>query len=85
MTNARMQINTHTRQLNSLMQTAENQGVYTVASELRGVGYFAKDGEVALSTGSGYIRMSIATAKTVAAELAGICETVEYLEEMRLT
>lgn len=84
MTNARMQINTHNKQLNSLMQTAENQGVYTVASELRGVGYFVKDGEVAFATSDGYARMSIATAKTVAAEIAGICETVEYLEEMRL-
>lgn len=82
--NARIKIGTHKRQLNGLLQVAENQGVYTVESELRGVGYFVKDGEVAFATSEGYARMGIETAKVIAAELAGICETVEYLEEKRL-
>lgn len=59
---------------------AENNGIYNVASERRGILYLYKDGEYAICTKYGTVRMTETQAQAVAAEFPDIVQDIHDLK-----
>lgn len=68
--------------LDELCDKADLRGIYTVPSLDRGLVYMYRDGEFALVTSSGQLRMRIGAAETVARELLEILKDIRELERM---
>ena len=66
--------------LTGVAQFAENNGIYNVESERRGILYCYNDGEYAIITSSkGVLRMNPDEVETILTELAGIKDDVDRL------
>lgn len=68
-------INTET-----MLKKAENINIYAVDSMVAGVGFVVDDGEIAMVTAGGYMRLNLEKAVTVAKEIIGIAEDIEYID-----
>ena len=57
---------------NTMLSLAENNGMYCVPSDLRGVYYISDDDELAVMTSSGYFKMKLENVEAFAEELKAV-------------
>lgn len=66
------------------LDKAENNGIYNIESEKRGVGYVVDKDDFAIVTASGYLRTDTKTAKELANEILAVLEDVSYRNRLWL-
>ena len=67
----------------TFLKKAENSGVYAVESLVAGVAYVCADDEFAIATSDGRIRMPREDAKSIAQEIVGICNDLDYIKHWK--
>lgn len=70
--------------VSNILIKAENNGIYNVESEKRGVGYVIDKDDFAIVTSSGYLRTDTQTAKALAEEMLAVLEDVSYRNRLGL-
>lgn len=66
------------------MVKAENNGIYNIESDKRGVGYVVDKDDFAIVTASGYLRTDTESAKALAEEVLMVLEDVKDRKRMGL-
>ena len=67
-----------------LLMTAENNGIYNLESEKKGVGYVVDGDDFAIVTAAGYLRTDTTTIKELAEEILLVLEDVKYRNDLGL-
>ena len=80
---ARVKITQEEHNLISFLKKAENSGVYAVESLVAGVAYVCADDEFAIATCNGHIRMPREDARSIAQEIVGICNDLDYIKNWK--
>ena len=80
---ARVSITQEEHNLTPLLNKAENSGVYAVESLVAGVAYVCADDEFAIATSNGHIRMPREDARSIAQEIVGICNDLDYIKNWK--
>ena len=80
---ARVSITQEEHNLITFLKKAENIGVYAVESLVSGVAYLCADDEFAIATSNGHIRMPREDARSMAQEIVGICNDLDYINNWK--
>ena len=80
---ARVSITQEEHNLISFLKKAENSGVYAVESLVAGVAHVCDDDEFAIATSNGHIRMPREDARSIAQEIVGICNDLDYIKNWK--
>ena len=80
---ARVKITQEEHNLISFLKRAENSGIYAVESLVAGVAYVCADDEFAIATSNGHIRMPREDARSIAKEIVGICNDLDYINNWK--
>ena len=80
---ARVSITQEEHNLITFLKKAENSGVYAVESLVAGVAYVCADDEFAIATSNGHIRMPREDAMSIAKEIVGICNDIDYIKNWK--
>lgn len=80
---ARVKITQEEHNLITFLKRAESIGIYAVESLVSGVAYLCADDEFAIATSNGHIRMPREDAKSIAKEIVGICNDLDYIKNWK--
>lgn len=70
--------------VSTLMEKAENNGIYNIESEKKGVGYVVDKDDFAIVTASGYLRTDTQSARVLAEEILMVLDDVSYRNRLGL-
>ena len=80
---ARVKITQEEHNLITFLKRAESIGIYAVESLVSGVAYLCADDEFAIATSNGHIRMPREDARSIAQEIVGICNDLDYIKNWK--
>ena len=80
---ARVSITQEEHNLITFLKKAENSGVYAVESLVAGVAYVCADDGFEVATSNGYIRMPRQDERSIAQEIVGICNDLDYIKNWK--